>query len=508
MLIVLALGTAIAALYHAARRKTDLPALRIFARMLVFVSSKKAAGFEYRITFNFGCPSFNYSSTATLITFDFMDKEGTVTEGRINDLIVSDTHITSALNTMKRGNRLTKDKFDRVRVFLTRKGGVVSRLFLYNIVVEDVSQRDRPVAYPIMGWVGHQDKVFHLNPGNKDFQKPHVSLPRMSLHEHLFFVIFASSVVALVTCLLPVVEKTTVFQCALSTAVGIVTGLLILSFTIFNYRMLIVKREADIAFNPQGRSVTEKSNPKQLIKRFNKYKARCFGLMILLSLGALIAATIITFRVDDWSVNAWTVCAVAANSVVILIWLIVTQKSLYTATARKLSMFFAKKKQVSAHKTTSQPGIPLLVASTIRDDPVHDEEQVSKKSHSKKRHPPPSASTHATHDTSPASQALAAPESPGSKSSHSSSGSDGKNGERKKKESTASPAAVPKPHVHSGKRKKSNSTASTGSRDSHQKEKGKKGPPPILGITFPVSDVPSTTIPNMPPSSAAPTDEE
>lgn len=139
ILILFTVLTAIATMYYAANRRKDVPAARIFARLLVFVSSKRAASFEYRITFHWGCPSFNYASSMTLITFDLLDRQGTATEGRISDLIVSDVYVTSAINVMKRSSRLTKDNMDRVRVFLTRKDGRDSRLFLYSITVDDVT---------------------------------------------------------------------------------------------------------------------------------------------------------------------------------------------------------------------------------------------------------------------------------------------------------------------------------------------------------------------------------
>lgn len=357
-----------------------------------------------------------------------------------------------------------------------------------------------------MQWVTSHRRTFDLDAaGNRDSQQQHVSLPHISLHEYLFFLIFAASIVTLTTCFLPVVDKTTYWHCILSTAVGIATGLLLLSVSIFSYRMLVVLKEAEYSFSPKDRSSSERNmSAKQVLKRFHKHKTRVFALMVIVSLIALIVATVTTFRLDDWSVNACTACALIANAVVILVCLIVTQNSLYTQMARRLSLMFFKKNSKSLKRTNSPPGMSIRVDSTIRDESVPDLEDTALQSHltankavAKKRRAP----------LPPVPQIPLAPNLLPAKSLSSKAGSEKKMSNRQPE----SPAPAGKTsrsddaHKSSDKqdkdqhpRRRSKDTSSdTKSRISNKKIQPADIPSAATPVTFPVSAVPSTAFPDL-----------
>lgn len=467
------------------------------------------------------------------MTYDLLSSEGAVTEGKFWPLVLSDVNLTSACCNIKRMTKLHKENFDRIKLWLDPEHSPkAGRLFLYGVKTEEIKGRDHSLYFPILRWVTRKPKVMDLtlHPEPNSFQQTFTSLPEVHRHETLFFLVLATSAIAAVTCFLPQVEKDEASQWILSTIAGSLTGLLVLSVSLFFFRVLIVKREAVIAFRV---SSTAFPGPSATAK-FASLKLKLFGSMIVVSLILLVVVAVFVSGISPVAANAWSACTLIATTVVIVFWLLVTKGQLYTRSAKVLVGVLkgrrraaARQSVASSHKSDPIGQDNLIAAASTVDEMPHAADQaLMEQAMSRKRKESQAQTDNQSSLSSASDNGSEASSKTGEKKKHKKSSSsdkksqksqmshmprkpEEKEGKKKTPPSTASdssdkkttgtsgssgsPAVPPSSQISRAKRRNSASSSAN-------KKSTLKSPPktPFLQITTPVHDVPSTRIPEPP----------
>ena len=352
LLLLAECGIAIACYVRKRRRPRDVPIVYRGQTHVGYFHARKEPPFAYRLTFILGCPSYNLLNAQVLLVYDIFDSAHAPIEGKMNLGRMSDVHLTRGQSVLKRTTRISKQSFDKIRVFLDHMMPT-ARVFLFGLVLEETKGREPTAYYPIMQWVTKKSRVVDLNPAPElpeSPESPVASLPQVRKHEILFFLLFASSMTALTACFAPLVDKTTLTQCVWSCVTAVLAGLLSLSASVFLFRVVIARNEAKQAFTTPN--PTDTSYAASVMQASERRKIRLFAALVIVSVVSIVVVVVQTISISIWAVNAWAICAVFSISCVNLAWLLCSQFSVFTLVTQQLSKRLPVRRR-RVHKSSS-----------------------------------------------------------------------------------------------------------------------------------------------------------